>query len=353
MVIEGERVAAGRLGSVPLPAESRSGRVAILAGGCRTPFCRAKGGGLVDLRVDQLLAHVLDSCLRRSGLDPAEVDEVVCGSVLQPGGGAAMARMAAFEAGLSTHCSVMSVNRQCASGLEAIAVVAGKLRDGSIRVGLGCGAESMSSTSMASAAPVVSWEAVRSCKLAAACTLPMGVTSDNVARLFGISRAAQDAFAAESHRRAARARRLGIPQREIVPLAGVSADDGVREDCSLESLRGLRPAFSEEGSTTAGNSSQVSDGAAAVALMLEATALARGLEILGFWRSYAVVGVEPAVMGVGPLAAIPRALRLAGLTVADVDVFEINEVASASNGRCPHIPSGLRLAVPVLYTEAR
>ena len=154
----------------------------------------------------------------------------------------------------------------------------------------------------------------------------MGVTSDNVARLFGISRASQDAFAAESHRRADRARRRGLTQREVVPLAEAALDDGVREDCSAEALRGLRPAFSADGTTTAGNSSQVSDGAAAVALALESTALAHGLEILGFWRSYVVVGVEPSVMGIGPVAAIPRALRLAGLTIADVDVFEINEV---------------------------
>ena len=326
---EGERVAAGRLGSTPLPAESQSGRIAILAGGCRTPFCRAKGGALVDLRADQLLAHVIGGCLRRGGLDPADMDEVVCGSVLQPGGGAAMARMAAFEAGLPAHCSVLAVNRQCASGLEAIAVVAGKLREGGIRLGLGCGVESMSSTPMATAAPVVAWEAISRCESAAACTLPMGVSSDNVARLFGVSRASQDAFAAESHRRAARARRLGLTQREVVPLAGAVVDDGVREDCSAEQLRGLRPAFTEGGTTTAGNSSQVSDGAAAVALAMESTALARGLEILGFWRSYAVVGVEPSIMGIGPVAAIPRALRLAGLTVADVDVFEINEVAAS------------------------
>jgi acetyl-CoA acyltransferase 1 len=201
--------------------------------------------------------------------------------------------------------------------------VADRIRSGAVAVGIGCGVESMTHTEMKTAAPVVSWAAVRACSAALSCTLPMGVTSDNLARMFGIRRQAQDCFAAESHRRAAAS--TGALSREIVAVGGVTADDGVRGDCSPEALATLTPAFTQEGTTTAGNASQVSDGAAAVLLASESVARALGAPVLGVWLAYCAVGVDPSLMGIGPAAAIPRALRLAGLEVGDVDVFEINE----------------------------
>jgi acetyl-CoA acyltransferase 1 len=309
------------------------GRV-VLVSGARTAFCRAKRGALKDMFPDELLAIVLRETCARAGVQADQVDDVVAGSVLQPGGGAAMVRIAALEAGLPLHCAVAAVNRQCASGLEAVAIIADRLRSGYIDIGIGCGVESMTYTDMKSAAPVVSRAAVQQSSTASRCAIPMGVTSDNVARVFRVSRGKQDGYSVESHRRARRAQVLGLFRREIVAVGHVVEDDGVRADCTKEGLACLKPVFSQAGTTTAGNSSQVSDGAAAILLTRETLAVSMGLHIMGVWRAYAVVGVEPALMGIGPAAAIPKALRFAGLSISDIDVFEINEAFASQLAYC-------------------
>ncbi|OAY64600.1 3-ketoacyl-CoA thiolase 2, peroxisomal [Ananas comosus] len=180
------------------------------------------------------------------------------------------------------------------------------------------------------------------------CLLPMGITSENVAHRFGVTRQEQDQAAVESHRRAGAAAAAGKFKEEIIPIATkivdpktgeekqiiVSADDGIRPDTSLSVLTKLKPAFSKDGSTTAGNASQVSDGAGAVLLMRRDVALQKGLPILGIFRSFAAVGVDPAVMGVGPAVAIPAAVKAAGLQIDDIDLFEINEAFASQYVHC-------------------
>ena len=235
--------------------------------------------------------------------------------------------MAALSSGIPHTCSLSTVNRQCSSGLQAIANIAQAIRCGSIDIGIGCGVESMSHDNMkelySNFPPNVDWGAQS--KEALACTVPMGVTSENVARKFHLDRRTLDEFAAKSHVKAAKAQQAGKFRSEIIAVDGVDRDDGIRPSTTAQKLSELQPAFAEKGSTTAGNSSQLTDGAAAVLLMSRAEATKRGLPILGVWKSYAVEGVPPEIMGVGPVYAIPSALQKAQLTAEYVDLFEINE----------------------------
>jgi acetyl-CoA acyltransferase 1 len=310
----------------------------VIVTACRTPLTRARRGGLKDTPADDLVAAVLKETLRRSGVEPEAVGDVVMGSVLGPSSQRANeCRMAMFYAGFPASVPVHTVNRQCSSGLQAIASVAAAIRAGFYTVGIAGGVESMTSNPMA-------WEGgvnprVADAPLAADCLMPMGLTSENVAAQYGISRAEQDAFAARSHARAAAARAAGHFKEEIVPVETVlkdaktgaetrvviDADDGIRPGTTAASLGALRPAFKKGGTTTAGNASQMTDGAAACLLMTRREALRRGLPVLLVFRSFAAVGVPPSIMGVGPAFAIPAAVAQAGLKVEDIDVFEINE----------------------------
>jgi acetyl-CoA acyltransferase 1 len=310
----------------------------VIVSACRTPLCKAKRGGLRDTPADDLVAVVLKETLRRTGVEPEAVGDVVLGSVLGPSSQRANeCRMAMFYAGFPNTVPVHTLNRQCSSGLQAIASVAAAIRAGFYTVGIAGGVESMSSNPMA-------WEGginprVASCPAAQDCLLPMGLTSENVAAQFGLTRGDQDAFAARSHARAAAAQAAGRFREEIVavdtvqkdPKTGeerrvvVDQDDGIRAGTTAASLGQLRAAFKKGGTTTAGNSSQVTDGAAAVLMMTRREALRRGLPVLLIFRSFSAVGVPPAVMGVGPAVAIPAAVKAAGLELADIDVFEINE----------------------------
>lgn len=235
--------------------------------------------------------------------------------------------MAALSSGIPHTTSLSTVNRQCSSGLQAIANIAHAIQSGSIDIGIGCGVESMSTDNMgelyANFPPNVDWD-VQS-KDAMDCVIPMGITSENVAKKYDLDRTTLDEFAARSHVRAAKAQSCGKFQSEIISIDNVDADDGIRPTTTAEKLAKLKPAFSKTGSTTAGNSSQLTDGAAAVLLMSRAEAIKRNLPILGVWKSYAVEGVPPKIMGVGPVYAIPSALRKANKSTDSVDLFEINE----------------------------
>jgi acetyl-CoA C-acetyltransferase len=222
------------------------------------------------------------------------------------------------------------VNRQCSSGLQAIANIYGAIKAGVIDAGIGAGVESMSFNSMTDATPVVDFDAVGECPLARDCLVPMGTTSENVAAKYGVSRADQDAFAARSHERAAAAQARGEFRDEIIPTRTkegvlVEADDGVRADTTVAGLSKLRPAFQEGGTTTAGNSSQVSDGAAAVVIASAAFASEHGLRPLARIVAYSSHAQAPEWFTTAPAPAIRKALDSAGWKVADVDLFEINE----------------------------
>jgi acetyl-CoA acyltransferase 1 len=253
--------------------------------------------------------------------------------------------MAQFEAGIPETVPLSVVNRQCSSGLQAFANVAASIAAGHYDAGLACGVELMSSKEMGSSAPEVFWPAVRADKLASDCLVPMGMTSENVAARYGVSREEQDELAASSHVKAARAQAEGRFDAEIVAVTiksetegeadvVVSKDEGVRGDTTSAKLSKLRAAFKEGGTTTAGNSSQVSDGAAAVLAMKRSLADRLGLKPLGVFRGYAVTGVPPDEMGVGPAVAIPAALRSAGLRTEDIEVFELNEAFASQALYC-------------------
>ena len=241
-------------------------------------------------------------------------------------------RIAALMAGIPKEVPATTVNRQCSSGLQAVANVASAIKSGFYDIGIAGGVELMSQN------PMGSWEGKMNEKifedeLAKACLTSMGVTSDNVAERYKVDRKKQDEVSALSHKRAAEAQKSGKFKEEIVPVTvtvddkqvTVTEDEGIRADTTVEGLSKLRPVFNPNGTTTAGNASQISDGAAVVVLARRSYAKKHNLPILGSLVSFAVVGVEPDVMGIGPAVAIPAALKKAGLQVKDIDLFEINE----------------------------
>ncbi|GLT72923.1 hypothetical protein SLA2020_448170 [Shorea laevis] len=311
----------------------------VVVAAYRTPICKAKRGGFKDTYPDDLLAPVLKALIEKTNLNPSEVGDIVVGTVLAPGSQrASECRMAAFYAGFPETVPVRTVNRQCSSGLQAVADVAAAIRAGFYDIGIGAGLESMTANPMA-------WEGsvnpqVKTFEQAQSCLLPMGVTSENVAHRFGVTRQEQDQAAVESHRRAAAATASGKFKDEIIPVptkekpVTISVDDGIRPNATLSDLAKLKPVFKKDGTTTAGNSSQVSDGAGAVLLMKRSVALQKGLPILGVFRTFAAVGVDPAIMGVGPAVAIPAAVKAAGLELDDIDLFEINEAFASQFVYC-------------------
>lgn len=309
----------------------------VIVEALRTPLCRSRKGGLAKVPPSTLFRAVLEALLHRTGGGVAGVDvEDVCvGNVLMPANGYLSLRMAHLCAGVPETTSMMTVNRQCASGLQAVANIAASIHSKSIRIGVGGGVESMSSNPMHKMkAPDVDWESMSDHRTAMDCLIPMGITSDTVAKEYGLKRHELDRFAAESHRRAALAAREGKFDAEIVPVNGITADDGIRPDTDVRVLSGLKPAFTPSGVTTAGNASQTTDGAAAVLLMTRREARSRNLPIRGVWRGYATAGVPPRIMGIGPAVAIPRVLRQIGLKTDDIDVYEINEAFASQAAWC-------------------
>ncbi|CAI5702362.1 unnamed protein product [Peronospora effusa] len=319
----------------------------VIVSALRTPITKARRGGFKDTTPDVLLGHVLQAVLHQAKVDPKLVGDIVVGNVLQPGAGAGMARMAQLAAGIPHTVPLHVVNRQCSSGLQAVANVTAAIKAGYYDIGIAAGVECMSLASIGKDVPTVNWERIGAVQDAMDCTVPMGITSENVAEKYGISRLEQDEMAALSHAKAAAAQSNNWFKDEITPVSTiikdkdgteksviVSRDDGIRVDTTAEKLAKLRPAFKEGGSTTAGNSSQVSDGAAAVLLMRRSVAKKMRLPILGRFVSYAVAGVPPSLMGIGPSVAIPEALQKAGLTLDQIDVFEINEAFASQSAYC-------------------
>ncbi|KAI4317862.1 hypothetical protein L6164_025693 [Bauhinia variegata] len=329
----------------PYQRTSVFGGDVVIVAAYRTPICKSERGGFKDTFAEDLLSPVLKALIEKTNLNPNEVGDIVVGTVLGPENlRAREGRMAASYAGFPETVPVRTVNRQCSSGLQAVADVAAAIRAGFYDIGIGAGLESMTTNPVA-------WEGSFSPKLhinikARHCLLPLGITSEVAAGRFGVSRKEHDQTAVESHKRAAIATASGKFKDEIVPVPTkivdpngetksviISIDDGIRPNATLFDLEKLNPVFKQDGCTTDGNSSQVSDGAAAVLLMKRSVANQKGLPILGVLRAFATVSVDPGMRGVGPAIAIPTAVKVAGLGLNDIDLFEINE-AFASQFVC-------------------
>ncbi|WP_139490528.1 acetyl-CoA C-acetyltransferase [Brevibacillus dissolubilis] len=322
-------------------------REAVIVAGARTAVGKSKRGSLKDVHPVDLGAAVVSDLLRRvPQLDPSLVDDVIIGNAIpEAEQGMNFARLIGLRAGLPTNVSGITVNRFCSSGLQSIAYAAQQIMVGGADVIIAGGVESMSQVPMTGNKVALNpWLADNLPEA----YMSMGHTAEQVAQRYNVTREDQDAFAVESHRRAAAAIAEGKYKDEIVPIpvkqhfvddAGklhvkeytFDTDEGVRPDSTLESLAKLKPAFNVRGSVTAANSSQTSDGAAAVLVMSAEKAAELGVQPIAKFLSFTVGGVDPDVMGIGPVVAIPKALKMAGLTVDDVDLFELNEAFASQS----------------------
>ena len=316
---------------------------AYILAAVRTPGGKAKKGKLKDARPDDLAATAIRALLARTGIDPRQVEDVILGCAFPEGeSGMNVGRVAAMRAGLPIDVPGQTVNRFCASGLQTIATAAERIMAGAADCLVAGGNESMTMIPMggqrfaANPALAGAWPESYAA---------MGITAELVADRYGVSRADQDAFAAESHRRAAAAQDAGKFTAELVPVEVESTalvdgklqrtrdvlavDEGVRRDTTAEGLAKLKPAFKQGGSVTAGNSSQMTDGAAAALVVSEAFLARVKAKPIGRLVSFAVRGVSPELMGIGPVEAIPAALARAGIQVGDVAAWELNEAFAA------------------------
>ena len=322
-------------------------REAVIVNAVRTPVGKAKRGSLTTVRPDDMAATVIKELLARTPeLDPTEIEDVVIGCAFPEGEqGMNMARMIALRAGLPISVPGETINRYCSSGVQSIAHAAYAIQSGDIDVAIAGGTESMTMVPMAgykfSPNPYFAQD------------LPqyytnMGLTAENVSEKYGISREDQDAFALSSNLKAAKAVDTGLFDPELVPVDvdlvelneddervtrtfTLKRDEGPRGDSTIEGLAKLRPAFKEGGTVTAGNASQMSDGAAAVIIISAEKAAQLGLKPIARFISFAVGGVEPDLMGIGPVVAVPKALKKAGLKQDDIGLFELNEAFAAQS----------------------
>ncbi|KAF7684569.1 3-ketoacyl-CoA thiolase, peroxisomal [Astathelohania contejeani] len=296
----------------------------VIVAAYRTPFGKASKGSFKNITVDYLLYTAISGSLNRANISPELIEEVVLGNVLCNSGGTIESRMACLRSGIPVSTPVMTINRQCGSGLEAVYNIVQKIREGSIEVGMAGGFESMTKNMMPNSYDTCT--EVQKDENAKDCLLSMGMVSENMAEIFNILRNVADIYATKSQNRAVLSKNKF--QNEIIPVKidgiEVFEDDGIR-NTSVDSLAKLRPAFKENGVSTAGNSSQLSDGAAIVILMKRKTAIKLGCSISGVFIDYCAVGVEPGIMGIGPVKAIPKLLKRNNLEVDDISVFEINE----------------------------
>ncbi len=319
----------------------------VIVAAARTAVGKAKRGSLVSVRPDELAAQAIVEVMRRAqALPPDQVDDVIMGCAMPEGEqGLNVARIASLRAGLPDSVPAETINRFCSSGLQSVAQASHAIMAGQAEVVVAGGTESMSMVPMTgnkfTPNPHFAIEAPE-------VYLSMGLTAERVAEQFGVSREDQDEFSLRSHSLATAAVESGRFDEEILPLEvqvvepggnGASRtrgftfrrDEGPRGDTSLEALARLRPVFKEGGTVTAGNSSQMSDGAAALLVMSRARAEALGLKPLVRFIAYAAAGVPPEIMGIGPVEAVPKALKLAGLSLDDIDLIELNEAFAAQS----------------------
>jgi len=317
----------------------------VIVASVRSAVGRALKGSLSQTRPDELAGQVLKAALAKvPTLDPALVDDLILGCAMPEGEqGLNVARVVGMLAGLPETTSAMTINRFCSSGLQAIAIAAERIAAGHADVIAAGGVESMTMVPMTGNKLSASPEAMA--RVADVYT-PMGITAENVATRFQVSRADQDAFAVSSHKKAAAAQ-AGGKFTEIVTVKATrflpdgtpahfdfNKDEFVRADTTVEGLAALKPVFNPKGSVTAGNSSPLSDGAAATIVMSEAKAKELGLTPLAYFRGFQVAGVAPDIMGIGPVAAVPKLLKRHGLKVSDIDLFEMNEAFASQAVYC-------------------
>ena len=323
---------------------------AYIVAAVRTPVGKAPRGMFRHVRPDDLLAHVLRAAMAKvPGLDPHEVGDVIVGCAMpEAEQGMNVARIGVLLAGLPDSVPAMTINRFCSSGVQAVALAADRIRTGDDDVVIAAGTESMSMVPMMGNKIALN-DAVFARDENVAIAYGMGITAENVAKQWKVTREEQDAFALASHQKASRAIDGGDFREEIAPYEVETAspdlargevvrrrkvaqdDEGPRRDSTLEGLAKLRPVFAARGSVTAGNSSQMSDGAAAVILMSERAMKKYGLAPLARFAGFAVAGVPPEIMGIGPIKAIPKVLSLSGIRQDEVDWFELNEAFAAQS----------------------
>jgi len=322
-------------------------REAVIVASIRTPVGKAPRGKLSKARPDDLAAAAIKGALERVPQLPHDtIDDVIMGCAMpEAEQGMNFARIASILAGLPESVPAMTVNRFCSSGLQTIAIAAQSIMTGMADVVVAGGSESMTRVPMGGVKPMGNPTLARECP---DMYLNMGLTAENVAVRFDVSREDQDAFALESHRRAVAAQKEGRFDDELVPVEVVhrslgkngklneevylhEADEGPREDTTAERLAKLKPAFKQGGTVTAGNSSQMSDGAAATVVMSAERAKELGIEPLARFVAFAQAGVDPGIMGIGPVEAVPKALRLANLFLKDIDLVELNEAFASQS----------------------
>ena len=325
---------------------------AVIVSGARTPVGRF-GGAFKDVSAPELGSQAIKAALERAGITPDMVDEVVIGNAVQAAEAGYAARLASLKSGIPHDVPTIAINRQCSSGLEAINMAAQLIRTGEAEIAVAGGTENMSQVPY-----MIEYQArfdglrmgnstlVDGLTEGLGCPVNryhMGVTAENVAERFGVSRKDQDELAFISHQRASTAASEGrftnqiteieVQQRRSDPVT-VSEDEGPRADTTIESLSVLRPVFKKDGTVTAGNASSINDGAAAVVMMSAERAAALGLKPRMKWHTRGVAGVDPAIMGIGPVPAVQKALGKAGMEVSDIDVIELNEAFASQALYC-------------------
>ena len=314
----------------------------VIVDAVRSAVGRGIKGSLAQTRPDELAGQVIKGLMARNpGVAPAEVEDLILGCAMPEGPqGLNVARLAGLLGGLPQESSAVTINRFCSSGLQSIAMAAGAITFGTHDVLVAGGVESMSMVPMTGFQLSVSPELMATMPSA---QTPMGITAENVAKRWEVSREDQDAFAYASQMKAKAAIEAGVFADEIVPVQATAfkgdaaapftfeVDELPRFDTTLEGLAQLRPAFSARGSVTAGNASPYSDGAAAALVMSLSKAEALGVQPLGYFRAFATVGVDPAIMGIGPIPAVRKLLEKTGLSLADIDVIELNEAFASQS----------------------
>jgi acetyl-CoA acyltransferase 1 len=320
----------------------------VIVAAVRTPLTKAGKGLLKDTLPEIMTSAVIQELVKRGKIRPEQIEDIQFGNVLQNGAGFMSARMSQFLAGIPETTSMSTVNRLCSSGLQAVMNIAHSIAAKQIDIGIGGGVESMSKYDMNNLVDgeKVS-EEVFNMEKASNCMMSMGQTSENVAEKFNVDRKTQDEFSVLSHKKAASAQKNGLFDDEIIPIktkvndgkgemkeVTVTKDDGIREGTTFEGLSKLKASFKKGGTTTAGNSSQVTDGAAGVLLMRRSVAKKLGAPILGRIIGFSVAGVPPEIMGIGPAYAIPKVLQKTGLSIKDIDIFELNEAFASQATYC-------------------
>lgn len=318
----------------------------VIVAAYRTAITKGIKGGFKDVRSDYILRQFLVEFIKKTNIDPSLIEDVACGNVLNQGAGATEHRGACLSAGIPYTAGFIALNRFCSSGLMAISDIANKIKCGEIDCGLATGVESMSSNWGPQAISKVDANLAEDPEMEK-CMIPMGITNENVAAKYNIPRSVQDEFAAKSYAKASDAVKRGAFKDEILPIETLFAegddeddvtyklggiidtDECPRAGVTAESLSKIRPAFKSDGTTHAGNSSQVSDGASGVLLMRRSLAEQKGYPIVAKFVLATSVGVPPEIMGIGPSVAIPAVLKKTGLNVDDIDIFEVNEAFAA------------------------